>query len=216
MNTAPLQLVPDRTERFAPDLLVEVTSVCDRAWPGNYSSALRTTNDPRAFLAVRPDLFLATDKLRTALESLGRRDLSIALRGGEPSRHARLLDLVRCATPFARELFVETNARWTVEPRRSVREWLAELATLRTILKISFDRMHALDPRDLEEIVSQLERHGVRWLVAITAPDEMTLTRTRELCRWVPDKRLVVQRERARVHAPLGVIDVSGTRAASR
>jgi len=162
--------------------------------------------------ARHPELFLAPWALGRALVALGEPALVIALRGGEPSRHPGLAVLARVASHYARAVYVETHARWAIEPT----PLLPALAAAGAIVKISFDAMHGMRPVQLQRVVAALERAGVAWLVAITEPDDAAFARTRASCGFIADERIVVQRKVTAHHllfAPrLGTIDVTGER----
>ncbi|WP_208349518.1 hypothetical protein [Pseudaestuariivita rosea] len=75
---------------FDPELIVEVTSVCDLNCPGCYSPTLRTTEKPEITFAQYPDMFMLPRTLAQALFSLHPAPRRLSLRGGEPSRHPLL------------------------------------------------------------------------------------------------------------------------------
>lgn len=201
---------------FAPDVIVEVTTVCDRACPGCYSPTLRTREDPAAVHARHPELFLSPEALERVLEDLGELPGGISLRGGEPSRHPLLAALVEVSRRWATTVWVETHARFLLQPSPLVAEWLRALHHTNAIVKISYDRMHGLKEQQLRVVTEALDRATVRWMIAITEPDHESFARTRAGCAFVPDERVVFQHKvtdhRLLVQPRLGTIDVGGRR----
>src|SRR5262245_6815867 len=175
---------------FEPDILVEVTTVCDRACPGCYSPTVRSKDAPAVVYARYPERFLAPSVLGRELAALGESGLVIALRGGEPSRHPGLADVVRVASRYARTLYVETHGRWVVERTLESLRLVEALAAPEAIVKISFDAMHGMRPALLREAIATLDRAGAAWVVAITEPDDVAFARTRATCDWIADARI--------------------------
>ncbi|NVB40112.1 hypothetical protein G6O69_19860 [Pseudenhygromyxa sp. WMMC2535] len=202
-------------ERFSPDLIVEVTSVCDRKCPGCYSPTLRTTDDLEETFRARPELFLDARTLSAALAQLPEMPGGIALRGGEPSRHPALESLIVASRRFSARVWVETHARWLLEPDALGRRWLAVLRDTGSIVKISFDRMHALRREQLEAVCETLGAHGVDWIIAITEPTLEKFSISRQACAWVDDDKVVFQEKvtdhRLLVQPRLGTLDVGGS-----
>jgi organic radical activating enzyme len=201
---------------FLPDLIVEVTSVCDRACPGCYSPTIRSSAAPDTLLREHPDAYLSPERLGKAFRDLNERDLRVSLRGGEPSRHAQLLDLVATADEFCKETYVETHARWLLTDEPHVAIWLAGFREFQTVVKVSFDRMHSLSHEQLRAITDRLSEAQVRWVVAITEPTAQDFERTRALCPWVPEDKLIFQEKvrdhRLLVEPRLGTVSVDGSR----
>jgi len=166
--------------------------------------------------ARHPELFLDPAVLARALSTLGESELVIALRGGEPSRHPRLDELVAIARPFARTLHVETHARWVVDATAESARLIDAIVTYGATMKISFDAMHGMRASMLREVTRRLDAAGAAWVVAITEPDEAEFARARAACEWIADDRIIFQRKVTAHHllvSPrLGTIGVMGHR----
>ena len=199
---------------FAPDLIVEVTTVCDRACPGCYSPTLRTHEDIEATHRSHPELFMSPETLDLAIVDLGERPDGMSLRGGEPSRHPRLAALIEVAARHTHRVWVETHARWLLGNNRFAAEWLSVLVRTGSIVKVSYDRMHSLSEPQLRAVVKALDEARVRWSVAITEPDSASFAATRRECAWIEDERVIFQHKvrdhRLLVEPRLGTIDVAG------
>ncbi|HEX8721342.1 MAG TPA: radical SAM protein [Pyrinomonadaceae bacterium] len=206
---------------FNPELIVEVTMVCDRACQGCYAPNLVSRGRAQAALARHPELFLKPEVLSGRLSeiasSLKRQLTSLSFRGGEPTRHPELPALIALSLRFTRRLFVETHGRWLLpgqdagpEPGEALRV----LARQGVTVKVSFDSMHGTTAAELKELLGRLDRQGVNWLVAITEPDAESFLARRELCGPVADSKIVRQLKVARASElyapPLGVIRTDG------
>lgn len=184
---------------FAPDLIVEATSVCDRQCPGCYAPNVVSRESPLKLLANRPDLFLAPERLEEALINLSPASSTwqtIGIRGGEPTRHPGLPDILRCLAKHSpATLYLETHGRWLLAGSESDNQQslLEAMKDTRTVIKISFDQMHGLSPMALREITSALDQHDIAWCVAITEAREAAFMIARILCDWVSDDRIIFQ-----------------------
>ncbi len=199
---------------FTPDLVVEVTSVCDLNCPGCYSPTLRTTEDPEKTYREHPEMFLSADQLREAVLGMPIQPESMSLRGGEPSRHPELASVIEVAAETTSKVWVETHARWLADDSPRRRRWVEVLRATNTIVKVSFDKMHHLRTDVLQRITDTLEAENLRWMIAITEPDLPSFERTRQRCHWVGDERIHFQQwvtdHRLLVHPPLGTLTVVG------
>lgn len=199
---------------FQPDLIVEATSVCDRACAGCYAPNLISKFSPIDLYKAKPELFLAPAALEKSLLTLsdaGIKPCTIAIRGGEPSRHPLLSELLTIAHRFAETVFVETHGRWIIENTES-NELLDSAEKLRTVFKISFDRMHGLSSAQLTEITARLSNH--EWAVAITEKDEKEFLETRAMCAEIPDSKIIFQKKAsllsALIQPTFGIIRIDG------
>ena len=206
---------------FRPEVIVEVTMVCDRACSGCYAPNLISHDDPEISLRRHPELFLKPDALRERLSELttstARQLTSISFRGGEPTRHPKLPALIDEALRFTRQLFIESHARWVLPQRGAATSFgalMKALARRRAVLKISFDSMHDMSARELRDLTQYLDRNRVNWLVAITEPDRERFDEQRVRCDWIPDSKIVFQTKAVRSSdlyvPPLGVIRPDG------
>jgi len=203
---------------FKPELTVEVTMVCDRACPGCYAPNLISRDDPETALRKHPALFLKPEALGQRLSeitsSVKRQLASLSLRGGEPTMHPALPALLKVAARFAHHLFVESHAKWALpggpDAAGTHETTLRALARPNVTLKVSFDSMHETAPPDLKLLLEHLDRRRVRWLVAITEPDDERFAQRRAQCAWVPDAKIVRHEKATRASQlyvpPFGVI----------
>ncbi|NSX55807.1 4Fe-4S cluster-binding domain-containing protein [Parasulfitobacter algicola] len=199
---------------FDPELIVEITSVCDLNCPGCYSPTLRTTEKPEITLAQHPDMFMQPAALAKALSNLNPTPRSLSLRGGEPSRHPLLADLIRVSADVCETVWVETHARWLAVNDDRRRDWIQTFKQTNAIVKVSFDKMHHLRTDILRDITDVLEAEDLRWMIAITEPDQASFQKTRNRCDWVEDHRITFQEfvtdHRLLVSPPLGTLSVAG------
>lgn len=203
---------------FHPDIIVEVTSVCDRQCSGCYAPNLLSKEDPEVLFRAKPELFLSPEKLRATLSQMNANHptgiQSISLRGGEPSRHPGLPAILSVANSFSSEVYLETHGRWILTAN-SDNAILSTCKSNGTYIKLSFDRMHGMDAPTLQKSVELLSEHHVRWMVAITEANLADFQRTRGLCPWVADDRIIFQTKVTRgedlIQPKLGVIHLDGS-----
>jgi len=197
---------------FHPDLIVEVTGVCDRACAGCYAPNLISKYSPEDLFREKPEMFLMSEGLNATLTEMKANIDSIALRGGEPSRHPYLSNLLRVAHKHSRNVYVETHGRWILNNGES--ELLQVCAELGTILKISFDRMHGLSSDELKGIINRISKEQAAFLIAITEATDEDFLKTRALCDWVPDENIIHQKKAKSLHEliepRIGVVKLSG------
>lgn len=196
---------------FNPDLIVEVTGICDRACAGCYAPNLISKFSPEELFREKPEMFLTAEQLNFTLNGLKTKIESVALRGGEPSRHPYLADLLAVAHQHSKKVCVETHGRWVLNEAESLTQVSAKLGT---ILKISFDRMHGLSADELRTITDRLSKVRVEWIVAITEATESEFIKTRELCNWIPNEKIIYQKKASSLHdliePRIGVIKLNG------
>jgi organic radical activating enzyme len=200
-------------KEFRPDLIVEVTGVCDRACVGCYAPNLVSNTNGEEMYRARPEMFLKSDRLSEVLNEFNGNIDSIAIRGGEPSRHPYLADILRVAHEKSNQVYVETHAHWILDQNQS-QSLLAACSELGTTIKISFDHMHGLSSEELKLITERLALSEVRWVVAITEENEEAFQLTRALCSWIPDKQIIFQKKATTMQElivpKVGVIKLNG------
>ena len=67
---------------FTPELIVEATTVCDRACNGCYAPNVVSKEDATLLLKNSPSLFLTQEKLASTLSLLPEIPRNISVRGG--------------------------------------------------------------------------------------------------------------------------------------
>ena len=181
---------------FRPDVIVEVTSVCDRQCAGCYAPNLISKEAPEALARLNPALFLSADNLKSALCRLMANSVddiqSIAFRGGEPSLHPRLPALLSIARSFVKTVYLETHARW-ISLDDAPNPILEACEKNGSTIKISFDRMHGLEATELKAITDALTKRGIGWLIAITEGTDRDFQAMRDLCFWAENSSFIFQ-----------------------
>lgn len=210
---------------FRPELIVEVTVVCDRACLGCYAPNVIVKNDHDLTFKERPGFYLHQETLLTKLNkitsTINRPLSSLAFRGGEPTCHPQLPDLIKIGLQYTDQLFVESHGRWVLSTSPDtgidIQQVLTALNQPNVVLKVSFDSMHKISNIELEEALDVFDRNGVKWLVAITESGEQQLAEQRARCSWVPDSRIVFQKKALSAFElyspPFGVIRSGGEHA---
>lgn len=204
---------------FQPDLIVEVTTVCDRQCAGCYAPNVVTREQPKDLYVKNPEWYLSPTQLCVALDSLPSLKNSshvISLRGGEPSRHPELFKLLEVLKSRSEgSLFLETHARWLMPDSFIEPALIRVLSETETTVKISFDRMHGLNRMELKQITSRLDSLGISWCVAITEKSQIEYESTRLLCEWIGDEKFIFQPKVSfkdqLVRPQIGVIHVNGS-----
>jgi organic radical activating enzyme len=208
---------------FSPDLIVEVTSVCDRSCNGCYAPNVVSRAGAKELQKFAPNLFLSAESLELGLEALegekGSQPIVISFRGGEPSRNPFLAELLQVAARRSPRIFVETHGRWVIDPipgeEMENRRLIESIRNTHAIVKVSFDRMHGLSQEKLQAITDTLDREQIEWCIAITEATENAFMQTRSLCSWVPNDKVICQPKATSVTAlirpRLGVIRSDGS-----
>jgi len=134
---------------FSPDLVVEVTTACDRQCAGCY--APNVVGSPQD-LRQRPELFVKPEQLKNSLEPLKDKNVrSIAIRGGEPTIHPQLEDVLTIVHSISREVYLETHGKWLLNPVRAAK--LETMSRLGTVVKLSHDPMHDSSEPELRQMI---------------------------------------------------------------
>ena len=200
---------------FQPDLIVEVTGACNRACPGCYAPNFVTTKKPQEIFDENPDLFLSLLKMNNAFNEMSDYPFLTTVRGGEPSLHPDIAILLLVIQKKSRQVMMETHGRWILPQNiSSYAKLIATVKELGIIIKVSFDKMHALKKEELKEITEYLGQNGIGYKVAITEETIEEFMETKRLCPWISDEHLIYQAKVKNVDdlikPSLGVITVKG------
>lgn len=202
---------------FNPEIIIEATGVCDRACAGCYAPNLVSTQTPQQLYQAYPELFLKPELLKRTLERIGGSGFSlISIRGGEPTRHPDLEELLLIAAQFANSVVLETHGRWLLLDQIARSEPLLDvIRRSRAHVKLSFDRMHGLGIEDLHFITDVLSWHGINYRVAITEKNEEEFLKIRRLCSWLRDEDIIYQKKAVALSElptpSVGVVGLDGT-----
>jgi len=202
---------------FKPDLLIETTSVCDRMCAGCYAPNVVSAEDGMRLYASNPNLFLRPTVMAKAIQNrLGSNKVACsALRGGEPSRHPELDQLLEIAACFSGVVYLETHGRWILQSSEQSLGILQSCSRHSVVVKISFDRMHGLPAEQLRAMTDRLASMDIRYVIAITEMKEELFLKTRSLCDWIPDGQIVFQKKSLDgsdlIVPDFGVMRVDGT-----
>lgn len=206
---------------FEPEVVVEVTIVCNWSCHGCYAPNVISRTSHEIALNRHPEWFLnpitLINKLTDVTRSAGRLLQSLAFRGGEPTCHPNLPELIKVGLRHAHFLFIETHARWALLDARNAIDISGVLKALNNpnvTVKVSFDSMHRISSEELKNILAVFNDNNVNWLVAITEPDHAALLKQRDRCNWIPDSKIVLQPKALNrdglYSPPLGVIRTMG------
>ncbi|MBS1958997.1 MAG: radical SAM protein [Bdellovibrionales bacterium] len=199
---------------FQPDLIIEVTGACNRACAGCYAPNV-VAKDASEVFEKRPELFLKSSALNNALSEITSSVGIAAIRGGEPTLHPEIANLLKNAATHAEHVFLETHGRWLMEENFvPYVELLNAVIDNGIIVKISFDKMHGLKADELQRIVHFLNWHDVDYRIAITEPTLADYMATRSLCSFVKDEKIIYQAKALSadelVKPTIGTINVRG------
>lgn len=190
---------------FQPDLIAEITNACDLSCSGCYAANILVRRDSHASTAQ----FINPDALDLTMKDIGHVGL-LTIRGGEPSIHPSIGEILEVAEKNTETTVLETHGRW-IESNDSLLNVCREN---RIIIKISFDSMHGLPATKLFEAHKVLEANSVNYLVAITEFSYGDFLKTRALCPWVSDDQIIYQKKATHldelIKPRIGVITVDG------
>ena len=201
--------------QFTPDLIVEATSVCDRACVGCYAPNVVSQESAQSLYLKQPGLFLSPDAIEKALRQFDTSLGSIAIRGGEPTRHPELASIIRSCSKNAERVYVETHGRWLLpEAIRENKNILSVIEETKAIVKVSFDQMHGLSSNQLSKITDFLSWNDISYYVAITENNAESFKITRSRCAWISDEKIIYQLKARQnnelVRPQFGVLGVDG------
>ena len=201
---------------FKPDLIVEVTSVCNRACNGCYAPNVVSKDSAQELMKKDSNLFLDVDKLQALIDGWDTFSPDvISVRGGEPSLHPELLAIVRMLSTLGQNVVVETHARWLLgNERNQYISFIEGLRNTKGIIKISFDSMHGLKSIDLKEITEFLDDYGISYIIGITEKTYEEFFIKRLACNWIEDSKIYFQKKAENINElikpMIGVINVQG------
>lgn len=201
---------------FNPDLVVEVTSVCNRACPGCYAPNVVSNKSASELMKKDSSLFLSLQSLNETIMFWDQElPKVLSIRGGEPSLHPELPFILKSFRFFSREIVIETHGRWLLAKNRSSYEELIQtILEAGVVVKISYDSMHGLSGEELMEITDYLEFRGGKYLIAITESTTKEFEATRNTAMWIEDEKILYQKKAKGINElikpRLGVINASG------
>lgn len=152
---------------FRPDLIVEATSVCDRACIGCYAPNVVSKKSSHELFVSNPSLFLVPEKLAQAISNLDLSGKVVSIRGGEPTRNPLLPELLSVLMKQSCKPYLETHGRWilTENERNSLFD---AIKANQTNVKLSFDSMHGTSIAQIETMITVLRANSIRFSVGIT------------------------------------------------
>lgn len=161
---------------FSPDLIIEVTSACNRSCVGCYAPnvILKSGNLDTEYLKTISLSMTSIEKALTAIGDDLAKSAVIAIRGGEPTLNPDLPQILTLL-PTNSKKFLETNGNWILShvlPVAQKDTLLNSLVHSKTCLKISYDTMHKSRPEQLRQQIEFLKQKGIAWCLAITAARE--------------------------------------------
>ena len=190
---------------FHPDLIIEAINACNRACQGCYA-ANTLVNKNKAQTSAK---FINLDSLTMALSEIPHVEI-VTIRGGEPSIHPyidQVLEVVRRKSNF---VILETHGRWI----NSNAPLLNVCKNLDIKIKVSFDSMHGLSADQLRDFHKILSNNSIEYFVAITEPTYEEFIATRSLCHWIPNSKIIFQKKAVTLDElivpKIGVIKVGG------
>lgn len=201
---------------FKPDLIIEVTSTCNRSCTGCYAPNVVSNKSAKDLMAEKPNLFLDVNQLENLIAFWEQKLPKIlSFRGGEPSLHPELGRILQASRFFASELVIETHGRWLLEDQRQdYQEVITAVYETKTVVKISYDSMHRLRVDQLLEITSFLENLKIRFYIAVTENTVEEFHQTIKQVLFIDPALFIFQKKalssESLVRPELGVIDVSG------
>lgn len=201
------------TKSFTPDLVIEATSVCDRACVGCYAPNVVSKKSSMDLLSSNPSLFLFPENLSRTVSELSLIGKLVSVRGGEPTRNPLLPELLAVLAKSSPRIYLETHGKWLSSLQE--REILLEaLRATKSIVKVSFDSMHGTCVEELAEMIATLRENGIRFSVAITESSHELFLKSVETIESLKIEEIFFQNkattQEALVKPSIGVVGVDG------
>lgn len=198
---------------FKPDLIIEATSVCDRACIGCYAPNVVSKKSSQDLFISNPSLFLVPENLAQAIADLDLFGKVVSIRGGEPTRNPLLPELLSVLSRQSCNSYLETHGRWILseEERASL---IGALKANKTNVKLSFDSMHGTSIREIETMVTTLRANSIRLSVGITeSTQDLFLKSNQELSHLKIDEVYFQNKATSAdslIRPAIGVVSVNG------
>ena len=182
---------------FLPDLVVEVTSACNRSCSGCYAPNVVSNETAAELIKKDSSLFISSIALYEAILFWDQELPNlVSIRGGEPSLHPELPGIIINLKNLSINLVIETHGRWLLKKNRDKYKDLVNMVIAENVtVKLSFDSMHGLGPKDLKEITDFLESVGASFMIAITEDSLVEFSSTRNLAYWIMDEKFYFQQK---------------------
>lgn len=198
---------------FMPDLVIEATSVCDRACVGCYAPNVVSKKSSWDLLSSNPNLFLLPENLNRAVSELSLSGKLVSIRGGEPTRNPLLPELLAILAKSSPQIYLETHGKWLSSLQE--REILLEaIKATKSTVKISFDSMHGTSAEELAEMIATLRDSGIEISVAITESSQELFLKSVAGIEFLKIEEIFFQNkattQESLVKPPIGVVGVDG------
>jgi organic radical activating enzyme len=198
---------------FKPDLVIEATSVCDRACAGCYAPNVVSKESSINLLNTKPSLFLFPEYLALAISELDLEKKIVSIRGGEPTRNPLLSEILLTLEKSGARLYLETHGKWLID-EKDQEPLLRALTLTDANVKISFDSMHGTSAEELAAMVSILRKHTIRFSIAITEASPESFLKSLALLNSFAFNEIYFQvkatTNEALVRPSIGIVGVEG------
>ena len=162
---------------FNPDLIIEATSVCDRACVGCYAPNVVSKKSAGELFISNPSFFLVPENLGQAISDLDLSSKIVSIRGGEPTRNPLLPELLSVLSSRSCNPFLETHGRWILSEHDRA-SLLDAIKAYKANVKLSFDSMHGITITEIEKMTSILRAKSIPVSVGITESSEEVFMNT--------------------------------------
>ncbi len=152
---------------FNPDLVVEVTNVCNKSCPGCYAPNIITTKSNTK--TNKNGKFLRASDLENTWLNIPDVD-TVAIRGGEPTLNPEILNIISYISTRAKHVYLETNGDWIKDGD----DLINSVKNSNLIVKLSVDSMHGSSIEETRKRIEKLKRHSIKSMIAVTEEDLTT------------------------------------------
>lgn len=145
---------------FKPDLIIEVTNICNKSCKGCYALNV-SEKETDKIKNLDPNVLYYSLRKTHHLNEIK----TVSIRGGEPSLNPKLVEIMKVLKNFNFDkVYLETDGDWitTNSPL------LKNLIDMNITLKISADKMHNSDETTSDRRFQILNQYGLEFVVAIT------------------------------------------------
>jgi organic radical activating enzyme len=197
--------------QFLPDLIIEVTNQCDKRCVGCYAPNIFSAGPESSARAAAKNLSLVALERAWANHSVLNSARCIGIRGGEPTLNPEIVSILKFFDKVKADIYLETHGEWIDKDTG----FLGTLSKLKTIVKLSVDKMHESSFEQTINRIQLLSAYNIPHFIAVTASTLEEFYSTTSQIVTQPSCKFIFQRKSASfehlVKPSIGVVTAGGT-----